>query len=55
MKNLRLPSGVGWFFVNLTADLHLNSLYLIISVICFSCSKKGTNFLKVQIYTNRHF
>lgn len=41
MENLRLPLGLGGFFVNLTADFHHNSEYLIfVSTI----PERGNNF-----------
>lgn len=46
--------GLGGFFVNLTADFHHSSVYLVICAICCSHSKKGNNFLRVQIPTKRH-
>jgi hypothetical protein len=38
----------GWvaFFVNLTADFHQNSVYLIICAICLSHSEKGNGVFK---------
>lgn len=41
MENLRLPLGLGRFFVNLTADFHHNSEYLII---VSTIPKRGNNF-----------
>jgi len=41
MENLRLPLGLGGFFVNLTADFHHYSEYLII---VSTIPKRGNNF-----------
>lgn len=49
MENLRLPWGLGGFFVNLTADFHHNSEYLII---VSAIPKRGNNF-KNYIYLQR--
>lgn len=55
MQNLRLPFGAGWSFINLIANSHHDSVYLITCAICFNhfpCPPKS--FGKTQICAKRY-